>query len=109
MSNQKQLPHGQFITVRNLPMNCTEQQFSDVLLARTGIFLPLENILIGESRNGHSRNGMISFPREYLGQLLEWALSEDRLEGHKLGFVVAKRAERLDMNIAAQRAFKPIT
>jgi hypothetical protein len=95
MPNQKQLPHGQFLTVRNLPVTCDEQQLSDIIAERCGIILPLENIIINPSSNGQDTNGLISFQREYLAQLLTWALSEDRLEGHKLNFVTAKRGERL--------------
>jgi hypothetical protein len=101
--NGKRLPYGQFLTVRNLPLNCTEQQLIDLIGNRTGVWLPLENVLIDVSKNGHTRNGMISFPREMLAVLIEWALSEDRLDDHKLNFIVAPRAARLDAGVAISR------
>jgi len=67
MHSDKTIPPGTWLTVRSLPLETTEQDVQE-LLAKSGIELPLENILV---RNNHHRfaQAIICLERPHVADL----------------------------------------
>jgi hypothetical protein len=76
------LPNGTFLFFYDIPRATVAADIQAVILARTGIEIPLERIDVRKS-SAHVR-GMISLSPEIMADLLTWALSEDTAHGAHL-------------------------
>jgi hypothetical protein len=80
----KQLPPGTRILFHGVDPETTEQEFQELILARTGVNVSLDRISIRERPGMADWNAAISLGWEDVSDLLTWALSEDTLHGRPI-------------------------
>ena len=90
--SRKVLPKGQFVFLSNVAVEATEQDLQELILARTGVTVPIDRITIDQPTGLHKTNrAMLSLTKRHVCELLAWALSEDSLFGLPLQVQIPTR------------------
>jgi hypothetical protein len=80
----KSLPPGTRVLFHGVDPETTEEEFQQLILARTGLEISLDRISIRERPGMADFNAAISLSWEDVSDLLAWALSEDQLHGRPI-------------------------
>jgi hypothetical protein len=90
---RKQLPHGDWFTMVNLPFDVTIEDIQGFIHTRTGLYLPSEHISRNEPLPGtkNCASAMISLDRFQVKEILEWAFDEDTIRGSKVRWLIPER------------------
>ena len=96
---RKQLPHGNWLTMVNLPEDVDEADIVAFFHKRTGIELPFENIQINdplnETRNptvsAPTASALISLDQQLVLKLVDWAFHLDNIGGRPVRWLSQRR------------------
>lgn len=88
----KNLPHGDWLTLVNLPLETTEQDIQDFVMNRTGIALPSSHIQVNDLLPGKTTaSAIVCFDKHLVKELVEWAFHEDKLGGREVRYLMPDR------------------
>jgi hypothetical protein len=85
------LPHGTWISFRDLAEDTTPEQVQEAIATRTGVVFSLDRIQIttGGGRFGDRTGAILSVEKNHLAAILQWAMGEDTINGRPvvIGFL----------------------
>src|SRR5258708_30596009 len=89
---RKVLPHGNWLTMVNLPLGTTDADIQAFIHSRTGLELPAEHIQINDPIAGNNTaSALISLNQAQVHEIVEWAFSEDKLGGNEVRWLSPSR------------------